>query len=152
MRSVPSPDEAFLGDHCTSCHNAEDKKGRLDLTSLAFDSKDAANLTVWIRVHDRVAATGDSRVGWKVGSTSAAGQRGFGLTEPVYAGLFASNRSLSLGDALSRPLTRPSLECEIAVVLQQGLDGSESDRSVMDAIGACHIACEIIDIRVDADL
>jgi 2-keto-4-pentenoate hydratase len=52
-----------------------------------------------------------------------------------------------LGEALSRPLTRPSLECEIAVVLQQGLDGSESDRSIMDAIGACHIACEIIDNR-----
>ncbi len=98
-------------------------------------------------VHDRVAASGDVRVGWKVGSTSAAGQRGFGLSEPVYAGLFASNRSPSLGEALSRPLTRPSLECEIAVVLRRGLDGSESDRSIADAIGACHIACEIIDNR-----
>jgi 2-keto-4-pentenoate hydratase len=98
-------------------------------------------------VHDQAEAGGDARIGWKVGSTSAAGQRGFGLTEPVYAGLFASNRSPSLGEALSRPLTRPSLECEIAVVLRQGLDGSESDQSIMDAVAACHIACEIIDNR-----
>src|SRR5262249_25867975 len=98
-------------------------------------------------VHDRVEARGDARIGWKVGSTSAAGQRGFGLTEPVYAGLFASNRSPSLGEALSRPLTRPSLECEIAVVLRQGLEGSESDQSIKNAVAACHIACEIIDNR-----
>ena len=51
-----APDQSFIGDHCTSCHNAEDKKGRLDLTSLAFDPKDPANLAVWVRVHDRVAA------------------------------------------------------------------------------------------------
>jgi len=50
------PDKVFVGDHCTDCHNAEDKKGRLDLTSLAFDPKDPANLAVWVRVHDRVSA------------------------------------------------------------------------------------------------
>lgn len=50
------PDNAFVTDHCTSCHDAEDKKGRLDLTNLKFDPKDPANLAVWVRVHDRVAA------------------------------------------------------------------------------------------------
>ncbi len=50
------PDKAFVGDHCTSCHNAEDKKGRLDLTSLGFDATDPANLAVWVKVHDRVTA------------------------------------------------------------------------------------------------
>ena len=50
------PDKAFLSDHCTGCHDAESKKGRLDLTGLAFDPKDPANLAVWVRVHDRVAA------------------------------------------------------------------------------------------------
>jgi hypothetical protein len=49
-------DKAFLRDHCTSCHNAEDKKGRLDLAGLAFDPADAANLAVWVKVHDRVQA------------------------------------------------------------------------------------------------
>jgi mono/diheme cytochrome c family protein len=51
-----APDRAFVSDHCTACHNAEDKKGRLDLTTLAFDPKDPANLAVWVRVHDRVAS------------------------------------------------------------------------------------------------
>jgi 2-keto-4-pentenoate hydratase len=103
-------------------------------------------------VHARLAAAGDARVGWKVGSTSASGQRGFGLSEPVYAGLFASGRSTSLTEALSRPLTRPSVECEIGVVLRNDIDGADpalSITSVTDAIGACHIACEIIDSRYD---
>jgi hypothetical protein len=50
------PDKAFVSDHCTSCHNDVDKKGRLDLTRLAFDPTDSANLAVWIKVHDRVQA------------------------------------------------------------------------------------------------
>src|SRR5207237_815868 len=48
------PAQAFIRDYCTNCHNDVDKKGRLDLTSLAFDSKDAANVAAWIKVHDRV--------------------------------------------------------------------------------------------------
>ena len=51
-----APDDAFVGDYCTSCHNDVSKKGRLDLTGLAFDPSDPANLAVWIKVHDRVKA------------------------------------------------------------------------------------------------
>src|SRR5687767_14884198 len=50
------PDKLFVRDHCVGCHNADDKKGRLDLTALAFDPKDPAALAVWVKVHDRVAA------------------------------------------------------------------------------------------------
>src|SRR6476660_2413128 len=48
------PDPTFLADHCFGCHNETDKKGRLDLSKLTFEAKDAANQAVWIRVHDRV--------------------------------------------------------------------------------------------------
>jgi hypothetical protein len=51
-----APDRAFVSDHCTRCHNDVEKKGRLDLTRLAFDPNDSANLAVWIKVHDRVKA------------------------------------------------------------------------------------------------
>ena len=51
-----APDDAFVSDYCASCHNDVSKKGRLDLTSLAFDPSDSANLAVWIKVHDRVKA------------------------------------------------------------------------------------------------
>src|SRR5689334_10888530 len=53
---LAAPDRAFVRDYCTSCHNDVDKKGRLDLTGLAFAPNDAANLAVWIKVHDRVQA------------------------------------------------------------------------------------------------
>ena len=51
-----APDQAFLSDYCTRCHNDVDKKGRLDLSNLAFDPSDSANRAVWIKVHDRVKA------------------------------------------------------------------------------------------------
>ena len=51
-----APDDAFVSDYCTSCHNDVSKKGRLDLTGLEFDASDPANLAVWIKVHDRVKA------------------------------------------------------------------------------------------------
>jgi 2-keto-4-pentenoate hydratase len=101
-------------------------------------------------VHDRLAAQGDPRVGWKIGSTSAAGQQAFGITEPVYAGLLTRGRALSLAEALARPMARPALECEIAVILSRDIDGADptlSTQQLMDSVAACHIACEIIDNR-----
>ncbi len=49
-------DKSFVNDYCMRCHNDEDRKGRLDLTRLTFDPNDSANLSVWIKVHDRVKA------------------------------------------------------------------------------------------------
>ena len=51
-----APDDAFVIDHCATCHDGASKKGRLDLTTLAFAPNDPANLAVWIKVHDRVKA------------------------------------------------------------------------------------------------
>jgi 2-keto-4-pentenoate hydratase len=101
-------------------------------------------------IHEHLRADGETRVGYKIGSTSAAGQRNFGLNEPVYAGIFASGNAPSLADALGRPLARPSLECEIAFILRADIDGNNaglSDEKIADAVGSCHIACEIIDNR-----
>ena len=57
VRSSPAaPDDAFVGDYCTSCHNDVSRKGQLDLTGLEFDASDPANRAVWIKVHDRVKA------------------------------------------------------------------------------------------------
>jgi mono/diheme cytochrome c family protein len=47
--------EAFIAEHCAACHNAQAKKGNLDLTALAFTPANPDNLRVWVRVHDRVA-------------------------------------------------------------------------------------------------
>jgi 2-keto-4-pentenoate hydratase len=98
-------------------------------------------------VHDRISASGNKCLGWKVGSTSAAGQRIWGLTEPVYAGLFAADQSPNLADALQRPLARPSVEIEIATIIGRTIDASATPATVADSIAACHVACEVIDNR-----
>lgn len=48
--------QAFIDDHCASCHDDVEKKAGLDLTSLTFDPNDARNLAHWVKVHDRVLA------------------------------------------------------------------------------------------------
>jgi len=44
----------FLDLNCYECHNDVDRKGSLDLTSLPFNPDDAAAMTLWSLVHDRV--------------------------------------------------------------------------------------------------
>lgn len=44
------PGETFLENHCFECHDADVKKGNLDLTSLAFDPLSPR----WVKIHDKV--------------------------------------------------------------------------------------------------
>jgi hypothetical protein len=48
---LAAPPTAFLEQHCYDCHDAETKKGDLDLTALAFD---AQHLDLLVKVHDAV--------------------------------------------------------------------------------------------------
>jgi hypothetical protein len=48
------PVAAFLEGHCVECHDADVKKGGLDLTSLNFDKLDAASLKAWQHIFERV--------------------------------------------------------------------------------------------------
>lgn len=98
-------------------------------------------------VHDRLVAQGASLRGYKIGSTSAAGQAAFGLTEPVYAGLFEQDRFASLTEALARPMTMPAIEIEIAFVLARATAKGASLPDLAAAVASCHISCEIIDRR-----
>ena len=45
---------SFFAQHCTECHDAETKKGNLDLTSLRPDFAEAENFARWVKVHDRI--------------------------------------------------------------------------------------------------
>jgi 2-keto-4-pentenoate hydratase len=106
-------------------------------------------------IHAGLAAQGVRRLGYKIGSTSPVNQRPWGLREPVYAGIFSDTRSDTLGTALARPLLHPSLECEVAFQLERDIDGADPAlcaTSILDAIAACHIACEIIDGRYEAPM
>src|SRR5258708_83428 len=45
---LPSPCWRFLDSHCLECHDAQTKKGGLDLTRLKFDLKSPTNFSEWV--------------------------------------------------------------------------------------------------------
>lgn len=47
--------EGFIQKHCFECHDADTKKGGIDLSSLALRLDDSANFSIWERVHDVLA-------------------------------------------------------------------------------------------------
>ena len=48
--------KAFFEQHCVDCHDADAKKGGLDLSSLSPDLADAENFARWVKVHDYIAS------------------------------------------------------------------------------------------------
>lgn len=53
---APGKVRTFIDTHCAECHDADSKKGGLDLTSLGFDLKNPQDFARWVSVNDRVAA------------------------------------------------------------------------------------------------
>ena len=49
-----APVAAFLEQHCVECHDADVKRGGLDLTSLTFDRLDGSTLKSWQHIFERV--------------------------------------------------------------------------------------------------
>lgn len=47
---------AFFQQHCVSCHDADTRKGNLDLTSLKPDFSDVDTFGRWVSVYDRIAS------------------------------------------------------------------------------------------------
>src|SRR5712672_1644046 len=45
----------FIEKYCAECHDAETKKGGLDLAGLKFDLASPTNFSKWVLVHDRVS-------------------------------------------------------------------------------------------------
>lgn len=46
--------QGFMQQHCFECHDAESKKGGLDLTALKWNLDDGQTFAQWVKVHDRV--------------------------------------------------------------------------------------------------
>ena len=56
-KAAPERDlSPFLQKHCVECHDADTKKGDLDLTALKFDFSNSTNFLKWVTVHDRVTS------------------------------------------------------------------------------------------------
>src|SRR5436309_8221451 len=45
----------FVEQYCFECHDADTKKGGLDLAALQFDPANSTNFSTWVLVHDRVS-------------------------------------------------------------------------------------------------
>ena len=52
--SAAAPGAAFLDEHCIECHDADAKKGGLDLEALPFDPAEASSFEAWRKVFERV--------------------------------------------------------------------------------------------------
>ncbi len=52
--AAPPGATTFFRAHCLDCHDADAKKGGLDLTALSGDLAPADSRRVWTRIHDRV--------------------------------------------------------------------------------------------------
>jgi hypothetical protein len=52
--AAPAPLGAFLESHCHECHDADVRKGDLDLTALAMDFNLPETFARWVKVFDRV--------------------------------------------------------------------------------------------------
>jgi len=57
LNGAPAPPEfvPFLETHCFDCHDADAKKGGIDLTSADFDPANPASMRLWVRVHDQIS-------------------------------------------------------------------------------------------------
>lgn len=52
---LPQASHHFIQQHCAECHDAETKKGGLDLTALKLDLANSTNFSKWVLVHDRAS-------------------------------------------------------------------------------------------------
>jgi Protein of unknown function (DUF1592)/Protein of unknown function (DUF1588)/Protein of unknown function (DUF1585)/Protein of unknown function (DUF1587)/Protein of unknown function (DUF1595)/Planctomycete cytochrome C len=50
------PVRPFLDEYCLDCHDADMKKGGLDMTALPDALTNASTFATWVRIHDRVEA------------------------------------------------------------------------------------------------
>ena len=53
---LPHVVQTMFESRCLDCHDADSKKGNLDLTALKPDFGDAGTFGLWLKVHDRIAS------------------------------------------------------------------------------------------------
>ncbi len=92
---------------------------------------------------------GDVEVGRKIGLTSVAAQRQFGVDQPDLGALWASTRFESGATVPMAGLLFPRIEAELALVLADDITSPDLDADALLArVGAVVPALEIVDSRV----
>ncbi len=108
--------EAFVDRHCVECHDAEMKKGGLDLTALGFEFGSPKALATWVNVHDRVASGEMPPAKQK---QRPEGKELGAFTNGLAASLFAADRKRvrENGRATQRRLNRHEYEATLRDLL-----------------------------------
>ncbi len=110
LQAQPAPKRlhAFIETHCAECHDADLKKGGLDLTGLPFNLQEPATFARWVKIDDRVAV--GEMPPRKKARPAAAELKGF--TNELSAALLARDRERVAreGRATERRLNRHEYE------------------------------------------
>lgn len=93
-------------------------------------------------------AAGRQRTGYKIGMTSAAAQRQFGVTEPDSGILFAENRIANGGTVPRNRTLEPRIEGEIALVIGRDMSEPLAPDAIAASISGMAPAIEIADSRI----
>ncbi len=124
------------------------EQNRAPLEPLSAQYPDLAEADCY-QIQDAVVAAkvarGEKIVGVKIGATSAVIQQKFGLTEPIYGTIFASQHAQNGGTVEMARLVHPRAECETAFVLGKDLQGP--DVTAADALAATEAICAAFEIN-----
>lgn len=104
-------------------------------------------------LHDWLENRGSGApAGWKIGATTSVMQELLAIDHPCAGGILAGRIYLQTADMAFRSLSRPGIECEIAVRLGQDVPASGipySAETVTPFVGTAMAAMELVDDRYD---
>ena len=106
----------FLEKHCVECHDADTKKGGLDLTALGADLTKSKTFEAWVKIYDRTA--NGEMPPKKKARPDAAQAKGYlgGLSASLTT--FELTRAQTQGRAVERRMNRFEYENAVRELLQ----------------------------------
>src|SRR5689334_16232377 len=129
------------------------RRSRVPLGPLPPDLQpqdEAAGYEIQHELHWLLAEHAGDFAGYKIGCTSKVMQDYLGIPHPCAGGIFAQGIHQSGAALRAADFVRVGVECEIAIRLAEDLlplDAPFTIQRVLDAVGECHPAIEIVDDR-----
>lgn len=112
-----------------------------------YDSRVLRGMEAQLRLRQDRLAAGEKPIGWKVGFGSPTSLKNLGLDAPL-VGFLTDKVLLPPGSAVSLAgWTKPAVEPEVAVYLENDLPGITDIEKARDAIAALGPAIEIADVN-----
>jgi Protein of unknown function (DUF1587)/Planctomycete cytochrome C len=128
--------EPMFETHCYACHDADEKKGGLDLSALRWDPASGDNLDQWTRVFDKVQSGAmpprkksrpDAKVAAAFQTTLSSALNGFTREQQLQAGRVVYRR-LNRAEYINTVRDLFGVPAELKELLPQ--DGTEQDDGI----------------------